>query len=580
MTKLTGLYVEITGDNKSVDAALKGTQRQLVATGVSVDTTKAKVTSLATTGFGKLGSMSSQTKGKIQQVSYQVQDMAVQFGAGARASTVLAQQGSQMLSVFGPMGMILGTIAAVAIPALAMAFFDASSKTKDFATSLDEAKAALDRLKNAAAVFSAEGIQGLIDKYGELNAEVLHFIDLQRQVAVAEAMREAREAVSALVEEIPTGWFMGQTDEVRTFFDTTNDGAREIIDLFAQIKNAKTFDEQLRVVVQLRQRIEDMTGGIKGNGSAQDAFLMKILDTEDALRQMNHQGDLASGWLNSAISGASSLAARLWDAAAAAIKIRTEQAEAANANTPPFGVRPKRAPNGIGGVDWGAPPASRGGGGGGGGGVNPVVGQLESLRTSLLTQEEAQIASYQRQQETLQAALEQRLITQQEYQALMEQAQSQHSDAMASIDAYRYGSGLQQAEAFFGDMADALASGNEEMMRIAKVFGAAEALINAWRAYSQTLADPTLPFLAKFAAAAKVLAAGLGAVNAIKGAGKGGAGAGAGSAQAAAAAPQPLQVRLNGVTPGSLVSGADIGALLDRLGDEAGDRGYRLMIAR
>ena len=577
MTKLTGLHVEITGDNKSVDAALKGTQRQLVATGVSVDATKAKVTSLATTGFGKLGSMSSQTKGKIQQVSYQVQDMAVQFGAGARASTVLAQQGSQMLSVFGPMGTILGTIAAVAIPALAMAFFDASSKTKDFATSLDEAKEALSRLKSAAAVFSAEGLQGLVDKYGEVNAELMRFVSLQAEAAQRQAITETREAMKALADETAT--WISLTAGVADIFPGIAGQVNHLVNGLTEMQNARTFEDQLAAATALREKIIELTGGIDQMTDEQFAFYLKVQDSEDALRQLVVAAP-KSGWLGAAIGEATTLAGTLWDAAAAAIKIRTEQAEAANANTPPFGVKPKAAPHGIGGVDWGAPRETGrgGGGGGGGGGVNPVVGQLESLRTSLLTQEEAQMASYQRQQETLQSALEQRLITQQEYQALMEQAQSQHSDTMSNIDAYRYGSGLQQAEAFFGDMADALASGNEEMMRIAKVFGAAEALINAWRAYSQTLADPTLPFLAKFAAAAKVLAAGLGAVNAIKGAGKGGGGASGGGA---VSAPQaPLEVRLNGVTPGSLVSGADIGALLDRLGDEAGDRGYRLMIAR
>jgi hypothetical protein len=207
-----------------------------------------------------------------------------------------------------------------------------------------------------------------------------------------------------------------------------------------------------------------------------------------------------------------------------------------------------------------------------------VQAELEALQQSLKSQAELQLEAYTAQQTMLETALAQRLITQQEYAALMEEAQRSHTDKMGEIDAYRYGSGLLQAETFFGDMASALAGGNEKMMKISKAFGAAEALINAWRAYAQTLADPSLPFLAKFAAAAKVLAAGMGAVNAIKGGGGSRGAAAAGGGQAAPA-QTPLAVRLTGFGPNDLFTGSMIGSLLDRLSDEAGDRGYKIMVA-
>ena len=56
-------------------------------------------------------------------------------------------------------------------------------------------------------------------------------------------------------------------------------------------------------------------------------------------------------------------------------------------------------------------------------------------------------------------------------------------------------------------------------MQISKAFAAAEALVNTYRAASQTLADPKLGFFAKFAAVAKVIAAGMGLVRAIRGGG-------------------------------------------------------------
>jgi hypothetical protein len=124
----------------------------------------------------------------------------------------------------------------------------------------------------------------------------------------------------------------------------------------------------------------------------------------------------------------------------------------------------------------------------------------------------------------------------------MEQAQQQHSDRMSEIDVWRYGSGLDKAEAFFGGMASALQGGNEKMLAISKKFAAAEALINAWKGFSDVLADKTLPFWAKIPSAMKVLAAGMGAVNAIKGGGGGRSVASAAGAAGGGAAPQqPIQ---------------------------------------
>ncbi|TXH15870.1 MAG: hypothetical protein E6R03_06475 [Hyphomicrobiaceae bacterium] len=53
--------------------------------------------------------------------------------------------------------------------------------------------------------------------------------------------------------------------------------------------------------------------------------------------------------------------------------------------------------------------------------------------------------------------------------------------------------------------------------------------------------DPTVPFWMKFAAAGKVLAAGLGAVNAIKGGGGGSSGGGGASATSSATTAQEPQ---------------------------------------
>lgn len=172
-----------------------------------------------------------------------------------------------------------------------------------------------------------------------------------------------------------------------------------------------------------------------------------------------------------------------------------------------------------------------------------MIAELERLQQSLLSQEEIELQSFERRQETLQQALEKRMLTQQEYAAMMEQAQREHQEKMTEIDVWRYGTALDKTGAFMGAMANALQGGNDKMLKAQRIFGAAEALINSWRAYTQTLADPKLPFFAKFAAAASVLSAGMNAVSAIKsGSDKAGGGkAGKGGSSTQSAAPLPVQ---------------------------------------
>lgn len=513
--------------------------------------------------LGALGNMSQQTRGRVQNVSFQLADMAVQFQAGTRASVVFAQQGSQIAAAFGPVGAVIGALAAIGIPALAFAFASAGSQTISFKDALDQAEGSLAKLRDTAAVFSAEGVQGLIDKYGELNTELLKFIEAQRQQAVDTAMRDATAAAAALREE-----FGGAIDKIGEFGKSGSlamgqitketglsmEQVRALKAAFDNLRNASTFDQQVAAMAQIRDLLGQST--LKGG-----ELYGKFLDAEDMLRQMNAEGAKASGWLGAAIGGAEALAGKFWEAAKAAAAMRDAKFAAEQGDDGRGSQR--KGLNDLGAFRSRQAVSARMAAmnkTGGGGGVNPITGELETLKNSLMTQEQAQIESYARQQETLAAALEQRLITQQEYAALMEAAQAQNSDNLAQIDAYRYGDGLQKAGAYFGAMATAFASGNDKMAAIGKKFAAIEALINAWRAYAQTLADPSLPFFAKFAAAASVLAAGMSAVSAIKGGGKGGGGASVGAASGGAAnSPAPPPQSKGSVFNVQLVGGDNYG---------------------
>ena len=72
----------------------------------------------------------------VGQAGMQVQDLAVQIAGGQSKLLALAQQGSQLLSVFGPTGAIAGAV--LAVGALGLRMLDTSQATKEVKDRTDE----------------------------------------------------------------------------------------------------------------------------------------------------------------------------------------------------------------------------------------------------------------------------------------------------------------------------------------------------------------------------------------------------------------------------------------------------------
>ena len=99
---------------------------------------------------------------------------------------------------------------------------------------------------------------------------------------------------------------------------------------------------------------------------------------------------------------------------------------------------------------------------------------------------------------------------------------------------------------YFGSLVQLTGSSNKRLLGIQRSFAAAASLVNAYQAYTEVLKDPNLPWWGRIAAAGKVLAAGIGAVNAIRSVGESGGGAagtvgGVASATGQALAAPPVQ---------------------------------------
>lgn len=170
-----------------------------------------------------------------------------------------------------------------------------------------------------------------------------------------------------------------------------------------------------------------------------------------------------------------------------------------------------------------------------------------------------------------------------EEMAKMEQMEQQHAQNVLAIqnmsNAAKLGSVLGSGQ----DVLSAMGDFNDKALKISKVFGAAQALVSTYQGAAEAL---KLPFPANLAAAAKVVASGLGLVSAIRGVSKGGGGgsgvsaaAGAVQAQTAAAAPgnggQTVAISLSGDPTG--IGEGFIRQLIPKL-NEAQRDGMRLQI--
>ena len=355
----------------------------------------------------------------------------------------------------------------------------------------------------------------------------------------------------------------------------------------------------------------DLGDTLRALGDSGGADVLAVATKMENLRQKFESGQISADEFMTGLREAAAEAQRLMDAAAAvdgvdlsyvrgqvagliavlqratgaAIALRSNLASgsglvagasASGAATLKFGYapetspRPQAAPTDI---DFGYAGPGDGGGGGGGGGSDAFAADLERLQQRFASEAEIQIAAYEEQQALLDEALARKAISQEQYYALSEEMAQEHNQKMSDIDVWRYGTGLEKAEAFFGGMADALQSGNERMQSIGKKFAAIEALMNAWRAFNQVLADPQVPAYEKIPQGLAVLGAAMNAVKAIGGGGGGGARANQAAAVAAPSAPQNVvNVSWYGaVDPGST------GSLTKKLNEEL-RQGYTLNI--
>lgn len=586
--------------------------------------------------FDGAGASAFLASNRSRMLTQQLSQVAQQSVATGQVVQAFAVQAADIGLAFGTVGTIVGALAGVALPALFSAFSDGKDKAEDYKDVIDRASTALDAYVEASRQADiATGVLG--ERFLEVTPGARAFAEAVEGIADREALARIQEAVdlvSLFGREAGQGAdsIKGEVTALAGLFDVNiglafgrasreaRDNARDMVEAFAmsqiELENSKGDLEAqsiiLRRMIEQATNLANQTGGIS---AAEDELLTKIaralelvelrLDATRREEQASQTLRVAAEGVLTAMSGvvtvAEGLESPIVKAANAAANLATNLFEAARARAQIISGATRRGGGrggdprqfgldatgrllaGMGGefIDFG-PNFGREPGGRGGGGSNRIDSLIESLQTERETIETWRTESLERLMEANAKELEvlgghnaAKLRVEEEYQRrLSELRQAEQSQTLSS-----YGT-------LFGNLASAFQSGGSKLLKISKAFSVTQGLINSYRAYTEVLADPSLigrPFL-RTALAASTLASGLAQVaniNSVSDSGTGGAAAGAaGTAGATPAAPSPLEVRVSGLAPDDLISGAQVSSLFDRLQDEAGDRGLSVSFAR
>lgn len=444
----------------------------------------------------------------------QLSQIGQQFTATGQLGQAVAVQAADIGLAFGVVGTVIGTIAGIALPSLIDALYDGEGAADNFKNALDELDAITSQLEGNLDLLALSGDE-LAEKYGNAASRVRQFAQAQAELNAAQAASRFREQITLLDEIIDryagtgrAGGVLAGVRELQRDLDVTQSEARELNTVLRAFSNASTFDEQQTQALRLLDALEGMQVPLSALPE----------DLRIALNEMinfSNETDRAR-YLMEQLASAAQFAPGLNPTMDIAGMLPTDRQ-----------VRGR--------------PARRGGGGSR---VDEFARDLEALRNSLRTEREVVDEWYMQQQEILANRRAMEILGIEGHNQAKLRLEQEYLDRLNGINTGYHGTALDQAQTFFGDMASALQGGNDKMIAAAQAFASVEALINAYRAYNQVIADPTLPWFAKIPAAVGVLSAGLKTVSAIKSLSGSSSGTSASAGvTATSSAPQAQQTR-------------------------------------
>lgn len=420
--------------------------------------------------FNDIGVMLAAGQNPLQlalQQGTQINQVFGQMGAGASRLRML---GSALVSVISPanlvtIGLIAGGAALFQFGMNALSSRDKAASLADTLSTLDDIQGNLSDANEILAMTTEE----LTEKYGQYANEVREAAKSLASLAEAQAIQAMGAALADLGNEFGRLTSSGRTfdtamtvalERIQEQFKVGYREAQALNEAFVALETATTFEQQ----VEALRNIEDVMAQTGANAADLPPELLT------ALQQLNLM-----------VISAASVKDEIRDAAAAGTELATSldpirlfnqsrmRGSGRGGDPRQFGPDAPLTPSDD---AENAAKALR----------ERTESQLEALREGFMSEAELQAAAYADQQELLKSALEQRLITQQEYNDLMEQSQKSHVDAMNTIDQARMNNVLNGFKGMFGDLSSLMNTENKRMFQIGKAAAVAEAVVTGYQA--------------------------------------------------------------------------------------------------
>lgn len=151
-------------------------------------------------GFAAFGDGLSRHRHQVQNTAFQLQDFVVQLQSGTKASVAFAQQAPQLLGGFGPLGAVLGLVAALAVP-VGAALFSIGKEAEDAGKKIDDLRKALSAYKSAIDAALAP-MDDLWKKFGQGATAAQDTYKALLEIERIKYLRDMQEAVGALVDKM------------------------------------------------------------------------------------------------------------------------------------------------------------------------------------------------------------------------------------------------------------------------------------------------------------------------------------------------------------------------------------------
>lgn len=507
-----------------------------------------------------LSNVTPQTRARIQQVSFQLQDIVVQLQAGTSASQTFTQQVPQLAGAFGAVGAAIGVVASLAIPALFFAFRDLRGEARDTQEILEDIQKALNEYIET--IDLADLRTGkLAQRFrGELTPSIIETNQVLEGVNFRNAQRELDAFAETLSDTFDANFLRGEAERIARFFDLENlffaagDAARE------------TRAETRRLVNEFMNARRELEAA-EGNVVAQLEAMRKLLAvTEEAAMidgVINRQEDEQLKLMAQQVQQAELLVIALRQAAEIQSELRAPPRRTLTFGEDPVNLREVLFPDLS---DRDRRSRQR---------RDPGRGRIESLIKSLQTEQETIERFRQESLELLQQANAEELAVIGGHEEAKFRIQKEYMDRLERLRQMERSATLTATAGLFSALGDAFAQGGSELFNISKGFAIAGALINTYEGITKalTLAPPL-----SYIEAARVAATGFAQVASIRntrpgdsgGAAGGGGGTGGGGGGTPEAEPGRTFVNVNLVGEGPIGRG-QIRNLIQLINEEVED---------